>query len=159
MKKLKIYLDTSVISHLKQDDAPDKTADTLKLWKDIKQGKYDVYLSDTTLEEVMKCKQPKQDIMLNYLAEVEYTTLSNSDEVDQVAEQIIALGILTEKSLDDCIHIATAVVNACDIIVSWNFKHMVNIKTIRGIRAIANLQGYQSIDIVQPTTLLEDKEE
>lgn len=38
MKKLKIYLDTSVISHLKQDDAPDKTQDTLKLWEDIKQG-------------------------------------------------------------------------------------------------------------------------
>lgn len=159
MKKLKIYLDTSVISHLKQDDAPEKTQDTLKLWEDIKQGKYDVYLSDTTLEEVMKCKQPKQDIMLNYLVEVQYTTLSNSDEVEQVAEQIIVLGILTQKSLDDCIHIATAVVNACDIIVSWNFRHMVNIKTIRGIRAIANLQGYQSIDIVQPTTLLEDKEE
>lgn len=49
MKKLKIYLDTSVISHLKQGDAPDKTADTLKLWEDIKQGKYDVYLSEKNI--------------------------------------------------------------------------------------------------------------
>lgn len=153
MKKLKLYLDTSVISHLKQEDAPEKTADTLALWEDIKNGKYDVYLSDTTLEEIIACSQPKQDVMLGYLSEIKYTTLSGSEEIEQVAQQIIDLGILTQKSLDDCIHIATAVVNACDIIVSWNFKHMVNIKTIRGVRAIANLQGYQPIDIIQPSAL------
>lgn len=159
MKKLKIYLDTSVISHLKQDDAPDKTQDTLKLWEDIKAGKYDVYLSDTTLLELNKCGQPKRDIMFNYLLDIEYTELASNDEIERVANQIIELGILTQKSFDDCIHIATAVVNACDMIVSWNFKHMVNIKTIRGIRAIANLQGYQSIDIIQPTMLIQSEEE
>ena len=63
MKKLKIYLDTSVISHLHQDDVPEKMADTLKLWDEIKQEKYDVYLSDTTLEEIRKCSQPKLDIL------------------------------------------------------------------------------------------------
>lgn len=93
-----------------------------------------MYLSNTTLEEINNCKQPKRGIMFNYLSEIEYTTLSSNDEIDHVAEQIIELGILTQKSFDDCIHIATAIVNACDIIVSWNFKHMVNIKTIRGIR-------------------------
>lgn len=74
LKKLKIYLDTSVISYLKQDDAMEKMEDTLKLWEDIKQSKYDVYLSDTTLEEIIQCKQPKQDIMLNYLSEIQYIT-------------------------------------------------------------------------------------
>ena len=50
MEKLKVYLDTSVISHLMQEDVPEKMADTLKLWDMFKDGKYDVYLSTMKLE-------------------------------------------------------------------------------------------------------------
>jgi hypothetical protein len=52
-------------------------------------------------------------------------------------------------------HIGTAVASQCAYIVSWNFKHMVNVKTIKGVRAITNLYGYNNIDIVQPTMLVE----
>ena len=58
MEKLKVYLDTSVISHLMQEDVPEKMADTLKLWDMFKDGKYDVYLSTVTLEEVSDCPEP-----------------------------------------------------------------------------------------------------
>ena len=53
-----------------------------------------------------------------------------TDEIDDLAEEIIRRGILTPKSLDDATHIAAAIVNGCDIIVSWNFKHMVNAEII-----------------------------
>ena len=56
-------------------------------------------------------------------------------------------GVFTEKSFDDCQHIGVAVVNNCDCIISWNFKHIVNIKTIRDVRAITNLEGYKPIEI------------
>ena len=39
----------------------------------------------------------------------------------------------------------------CDCIISWNFKHIVNIKTIRGVRAITNLEGYKGIDVINPS--------
>ena len=45
----------------------------------------------------------------------------------------------------------------CNIILSWNFKHIVNIKTIHGVRAITNLVGYKTIDIVSPSVLLESE--
>lgn len=159
MKKLKIYLDTSVISHLKQDDAPERTAETFKLWQDIKAGKYDVYLSDITLQEVYRCRQPKQDLMVEFLALIDYTVISESNEIVEIAEEIIEMKILTRKSLDDCMHIAAAIVSGCDYIVSWNFKHLVNIKTINGIRAVTALKHYKSIDIVQPTLLIQSEEE
>lgn len=158
MKKLKLYLDTSVISHLSQNDAPEKMQDTLALWEDIRQGKYEVYLSDTTLEEIKQCSQPKRDIMIDLLTQIEYIRIESDDESQQVAQQIIELEILTQKSFDDCVHIATAIVNNCDLIVSWNFKHMVNVKTNRGIRAITSVQGYKNIDIIQPTMLIESEE-
>ena len=55
MNKLKVYLDTSVISHLLQEDVPEKMADTRQLWKMFCSGKYDVYLSTVTLEELKGC--------------------------------------------------------------------------------------------------------
>ena len=99
LNKLRLYLDTSVISYLKQDDALEKMQDTLKLWEDIKQNKYNVYLSDTTLEEIMQCKQPKQNIMLHYLSEIQYTTLSSNEEIELIAEQIISLRVYQKRVL------------------------------------------------------------
>lgn len=73
MKKPKLYLDTSVISHLYQPDAPEKMADTQRLWDDIKTGVYEVYMSNVTLREVFACKPEKLDILVKYLSDIEYT--------------------------------------------------------------------------------------
>jgi predicted nucleic acid-binding protein len=132
--------------------------DTLKLWEDIKTGKYDVFMSETTFEELRRCHAKKLSVLVDYVNLIDYTLLKNSEEVENVANQIIQLGILNPKNFDDCVHIAHAVVNACDYLVSWNFKHMVNVKTIKGVRAIAILSGYGNIDIVAPTMLLESEE-
>ncbi len=157
MRKLKVYLDTSVISHLMQDDVPEKMADTLQLWELFREGVYDVYLSTVTLEEVSVCPEPKRSQLKEYMAQISYTALDITNEVLSIAQKIIDLGVLKQKSYDDCQHIGAAVVNECDCIISWNFKHIVNIKTIHGIRAITNLEGYKNIDILSPTVLLESE--
>lgn len=159
MSKIKVYLDTSVISHLLQEDVPEKMADTRRLWDMFKNGVYDVYLSTVTLEEVADCPEPKQSYLIDFLNDIHFTVLEVTSEALDVAEQIINMGILTKKSYDDCQHIGTAVTNGCDCIVSWNFKHIVNIKTIRGVRAITNLKGYKPIEILNPSVLLEESEE
>lgn len=68
MEKLRVYLDTSVISHLLQKDVPEKMADTRQLWEMFRAGKYDVYLSTVTLEELKGCSEPKQSQLFDYLA-------------------------------------------------------------------------------------------
>ena len=65
-QKLKIYLDTSIISYLKQDDAPEKTGITLNLWEKIKTGIYDIYLSDVTITEINKCNKDILDFYKGY---------------------------------------------------------------------------------------------
>lgn len=159
MRKLKIYLDTSVISHLQQDDVPDKMNDTLKLWEEIKQGKYDVYISDVTLDEIMKCHEPKRTLLLQRLNDIEYTLLNVNSEIYDVAQKFIDNNILTDKSFDDCRYIACSIVNECDIIVSWNFKHIVNYKTIRGVKLVSLITGYDAVAIYSPTILIEGDEE
>lgn len=158
MEKLKVYLDTSVISHLFQDDAPEKMADTRKLWELFRDEKYDVYLSTVTLDELSDCREPKRSQMYQCLRQIKYTPIQITESMSEIAQQIISMGILTEKSYDDCQHIAAAVIYGCDCILSWNFKHIVNIKTIRGVRAITNLKGYKPIEIINPSVLLESEE-
>lgn len=158
MKKLKVYLDTSVISYLLQDDAPERMKDTLALWEQFEAGKYDVYLSQVTLDEIDDCPEPKRTTLYEYLGKIRFTNLQLTQEAVDVAKRIINMGILTQKSQDDSHHIAIAVVNECDCILSWNFKHMVNIKTIKGVRAVSQLEGYKDIDIINPSALLGGEE-
>lgn len=158
MRKLKVYLDTSVISHLMQEDVPEKMKDTRELWKMFMDGKYDVYLSAVTLREIQNCPEPKKSQLIDYMNQIQFTMLEITEDIIAVAKKIVEMGILSQKSFDDCQHIGAAVVNECDCIISWNFKHIVNVKTIRGIRAITNLEGYKMIEIWNPSVLLESEE-
>lgn len=74
--------------------------------------------------------------------QIKFAILEITADVEPVANKIIEMEILSQKSFDDCLHIGAAAVNECDCIISWNFKHIVNVKTVRGIRAITNLEGY-----------------
>lgn len=159
MRKLKVYLDTSVISYLTQDDTPEKMNETRQLWEMFKKDRYDVYLSTVTLKELQNCPEPKKSRLADYLSEIRFTVLDINEDVEAIAGKIIDMGILTPKSFDDCQHIGAALVNDCDCIILWNFKHIVNIKTIRGVRAITNLEGYKSIEILSPSVLLEGEEQ
>ena len=159
MRKLKVYLDTSVISHLLQEDVPEKMSDTRQLWEMFKAGKYEVYLSTVTLEEVADCPEPKRSEFRKYLEQIEYTVLGITDEMEIVAHKIIEMGILTKKSYDDCQHIAAAILAGCDIITSWNFKHIVNVKTARGVKTITTLEGYKDMLIYPPSALIEEDED
>ena len=154
MRKWKVYLDTSVISYLEQEDAPEKMAVTRELWEMFRRGEYDVYLSTVTLGEIEDCPEPKRSRLQKHLEQIDYTVLEITDEVRTLAQKIIDMGILTQKSLDDCQHIAVALVGGCNYIVSWNFKHIVNIRTIHGVRAVSSLEGYSSIDIVDPRVIV-----
>jgi len=157
VRKLKVYLDTSVISHLYAMDEPEKMADTLQLWKMFKADKYDVFLSQTTLDELAECGQPKRSKIASFLTEVQYTLLPSNDAVVATAEKFIDFGVLKRKSYSDCLHIASAIVGGCDVILSWNFKHIVKHKTIAGAKAIALLEGRTELLIYAPSMLLEEE--
>ena len=159
MKKLKVYLDTSMISYLDQQDAPEKMMETLRLWDLLKKGAYDVYISDIVLQEISQCPQPKLDVLLRFLDEISYTIIQTSEHTVELAEKFIQFGFLKQKSFEDCQHIAAAILADCDVITSWNFKHIVNVKTIRGVKVITTLEGYKDLLIYPPSVLIENEED
>ena len=157
--KIKIYLDTSVISHLQAIDTPEKMTDTLVLWEDIKTGIYDVVISNVTIDEINDCAEPKRSFMLEELKKIPLTVIETETKVEKLSKEFIQLGILKEKNIDDCMHIATALLAKCDIIVSWNFKHIVNDRTIEGVKTISKTKGFESIKIYCPSILIGGKDE
>ncbi|MCL1793933.1 MAG: type II toxin-antitoxin system VapC family toxin [Oscillospiraceae bacterium] len=159
MKKLKVYLDTSVVSHLFADDTPGKMEDTNKLWEDFKADKYDIYISALTAEEIQKCSEPKRTLMTDKLGEIDFQVLEETDEINNLADEYVNSGVLPKKSTDDCLHMAYAVVTNCDIIISWNFKHLVNYRTINKVKVVNTVNHYKEISIISPTMLLEGGDE
>ena len=160
MKKLKIYLDTSAIGFLDEQTNPKEMEEMRQLWELIKCGKYDVIISPIVIDELMANKNiTKRDVLLDCLKQIEYEIVDITDETHSISKSVVQNAILTDANYNDCLHIACAISNNCDCLVSFNFKHLVNIKTIKGVRAISNLQGYGNIDIVSAIALIQKEGE
>jgi hypothetical protein len=68
----------------------------------------------------------------------------------ELATQYIAEGVVGQTSLADCLHIALATINRADYLISWNFKHIVNVQRIRGYNSINIKNGYKELEIRSP---------
>jgi predicted nucleic acid-binding protein len=146
-----LYLDTSVISYLDQKDAPEQMTQTQKFWDKVKNNEYNIFISSVVDDEISKCNEEKRKILNTHLSNIVYNKIEIDDKAINIAEKFVNLGILKEKSIDDCKHIAAAIIGECDIIVSWNFKHIVNINTARGVKIITAMEGYDDVLIYTPT--------
>ncbi|MDR1581344.1 MAG: PIN domain-containing protein [Synergistaceae bacterium] len=159
MKKLRLYLDTSVISHMEAPEVPEKEADTRKLWEDIKSGKYDVTLSELTYAEVDRCPDAsKHAFMRAALAEIPNIYVEQNKEAERLSALYVEVGGLSPKSKEDALHIAIATISGCDAILSWNFKHIVNLRAITAVDAVNLKEGYRLIRILSPSMMLVEEE-
>ncbi len=70
-----------------------------------------------------------------------------NEEAVELATQYILEKVVGQTSLPDCLHIAIATINRADFLISWNFKHIVNVQRIRGYNAINIKNGYKQIEI------------
>ena len=159
MRKQKVYIETSIISHLEAVDVPDRMGDTLQLWREIRLEMYEIYISDVVITEIEKNSEERRNRLTEYLSEIKYTNISINDEIKKYAHELIRLGILSDKHLSDCLHIGAAVVHNCDMLLSWNFRHMVKVKTINGIKSVSSLLGYKEMGIYPPSMIIEGGEE
>ncbi len=153
MKTLKIYIDTSVIGGYFDDEF---NLVTKQLFIEISKGKYDLIISDLTEKELNKAPE-KVKTLLNEL-NINFELIKVTNESIQLANEYIKEKVIGQSSLEDCIHIATATVNKTDILVSWNFKHIVNVQRIRGYNSVSIKNGYQTLDIRSPKELIDHED-
>ncbi len=150
MAKQRIYIDTSVIGGYYDDEF---SADTIKLFERIINKDFQVYISEISKLELLPAPKQVRDV-INLIPPTTLIILEFTDESRQLAECYINEKILGAASMDDAYHIAIATVNRIDVLLSWNFKHIVNWDKIRLFNAINMKNGYPSIDIRSPKELL-----
>jgi predicted nucleic acid-binding protein len=152
MKKSKLYIDTSVLNFAltNEESLVVYKKATLDLLEEIQRGKYEIYISDLVLVEINRAPRPKAELLKGLLNKFDIRLLSLTEEIEGLADKYIAEGLIPRKYRDDALHIAIASFNNLDAVVSWNFQHMVKLKTKQGVIAVNSLLGYKSIEIVSP---------
>jgi len=83
-----------------------------------------------------------------------FIVLKNNEQVNHLSDELIQQGAVPENSIEDAYHIAIAVVFGMDYLLSWNFRHIVRLKTQDIVRMITTLKGYCPIKIITPAELI-----
>jgi predicted nucleic acid-binding protein len=159
MRKLKMYLDSSIIIF---SDAREATE-----YKDITQeffehylDEYDVYISEILLLELNKMTHIKRkETLFNILSNYDLNVYAEfTDEIEDLANHYIMEGAILEKNLEDALHVAFATYYEFDILLSWDYKNIVNIRKQLQVNAINETQGYtKQIHLLNPMGVMYEK--
>jgi len=143
-------VDASVVGGC--EDAEFK-ADSLALWRRFVDGRYTLVLSAHTLRELAGAPEA----VPAHLDEVPDTCqllLNDSEEASELAAEYLRHGILGPGSHADALHIALATIGQADVLVSWNFRHIVNLGRIRLFNGVNLELGYGPLEIRTPKEVL-----
>jgi hypothetical protein len=158
MRTPKIYIETSIFNFVFADNDLEKKQDTLKLFKEISDGKYEPYTSIMVIEELQRATEPKKNNMIELIGKYDIAVLPPSEEIIRLADIYVSEGIIPKKYETDAVHIAATTTNDLDFIVSYNFKHIVKRKTIMMVEIVNLREGYRRIGIYSPTEVIESND-
>jgi len=149
MKK-RIYTDTSVIGGCLDIEFKEGSN---KIFAEFIAGKSILLISKLVITELENAPKSVSDI-LKQVPKQYVEELIFSDEADELANTYVSEKVIPQHSIVDARHIATATINRADVLVSWNFKHIVNLERIHGYNAVNLKLGYPMIEIRTPTEVL-----
>jgi hypothetical protein len=150
MMRRRIYTDTSVVGGCLDEEFKQ---DSLALFAAFNSGASILVLSSLTLAELEQAPDAVKDIIKTIpTAFVEY--IAFDEEAQQLAEAYLQEKVVSEKSRVDAQHIATATINNVGVLVSWNFKHIVNLDRIHGYNSVNVKLGYSMLEIRTPKEVL-----
>jgi len=155
MKKPRIYVDTSVIGGCFD---PEFENWSLSLWEDFRFNRYIPVVSDVTAAEILPAPEFVRDKyaeLLGFLVE----SVGVTQEALNLAAEYEAHTVLSGRFRNDMLHIALATIADVDVLVSWNFRHIVRLDKIRLFNAINLEQGYKTIQIYSPREVISYEQE
>lgn len=156
MKIPKLYFDTSIFNFAFAEDAPKERQITLKLFEEIRTFRFEVYISEVVLKEINEAPVSKAKQLISLINEFEFPELKINQEVNSLANEYIKQKVIPVRYLDDALHIAIASINNLDALISWNFAHIVKLKTKRQVTGINVVMGYKEIEIYSPLEVVEN---
>ena len=157
-KKLKVYIETTVISYLvarpsNNVTVSDRQQATRRLWEEYSDA-FEFVTSDIVLEETERGDPREAQRRTAVLDDLR--TLPLSPEAAAFAHKLIEVGAVPPQSLSDAQHIAIAVVHSIEYLVSWNYKHIVNETKRQHITDVCLAAGYRPTTLCTPEALMEE---
>ncbi|MBN1507610.1 MAG: PIN domain-containing protein [Sedimentisphaerales bacterium] len=158
MKPMRIYLDTSVLGGCFDEEFRDASRQFLKT---AYRQQITPLISEILLRELAEAPRNVRNLLSRMmLADLE--RLEVSDDAVELHDAYLAAAIVSARHADDALHVALATVARADVLVSWNFKHLVNPARIRAFNGVNTSRGYGPIIIMTPSdivSLLEETDE
>lgn len=142
----RLYIDTYVFGGYFDEEFKEQT---IPLFERIRVGELAILFSSVTQDELEYAPANVKELV-NRLSADQTEYLELSDEAVDLAKAYIAEKVVGETSFADCLHIALATIHHADYLVSWNFKHIVNIDRISGYNGVNIKKGYKQLDIRSP---------
>jgi len=148
--KQRVYIDTSIVGGYFDVEF---AQDTVPFFESVRKGERIILISGLLNDELKNApahvRELLQTVPSEYKEQVEMTA-----EVRRLAQKYIDANVVGRTSLDDCRHIAAATICKADALVSWNFKHIVNLARIKGYNGINLQHGYSAIEIRTPKEMM-----
>jgi predicted nucleic acid-binding protein len=153
-KPIRIYVDTSVIGGCLDEEFREPS---LRLIEQIRTGGAVMVLSDITQAELASAPTDVQRIVAG-LPRDHLELIHQSIESETLAETYISESVVSHRMRTDAQHIAVATIAKVDVLVSWNFRHIVNLDRIHGFNAVNLRAGYALLEIRSPLEVWKDED-
>lgn len=151
--RARIYVDASVVGGCEDDEFSEHS---IRLMECFVRGEFVLVVSNLTVQELAGAPDEVRERLAS-VPEAHIEALQFDAEARELAEAYIAAGVLTAKMRADAQHIAMATVARVDVLVSWNFKHIVNLQRIHGYNSVNLRRGYPLIEIRAPREVSSDE--
>lgn len=158
MRKLKLYIETSAWNFYFADDAPEKRDITKDFFDSIKKGCYEIYISEVILREINNAPENKKSLLAKLIEQYAPIKLDTISEVEELANIYLNKKIIPEFKRDDALHVGIATVYEMDAIVTWNYKHLANLRKVELFHS-ANLEAgyFKKVEIITPMEVIKDE--
>ena len=146
---MKVYVDTSIFGGFfdREFSEPSKI-----FFDKIKRQRFTLVTSPVVQAEIEPSPENVRKLFDEMMAMADIAQVDNAALALQ--ESYIEQDIITANSSNDALHVALATTAKCDLIASWNFKHIVHCEKIPKYNAVNTLQGYSEIGIFSPLEMI-----
>jgi hypothetical protein len=148
---MRIYIDTSVVGGFYDLEFEEATK---VLFRKVEKGEVTLVVSELLEAELLRAPEHVRNHLDKY-SKRQIQRVELTEESKFLADRYIVEKVVGATSKADCQHIAIATVNKVDVLVSWNFKHIVNLKRIRGYNSVNLKHNYPMLEIRTPKEILE----
>ena len=152
MRRIRVYVDTSVFGGTTDEEF---AVASRRFFESVHRGEFVVLVFQITMDELTgapdEVRQVLKDLPHGCIVQV-----AADQEANALAQAYLDAGILSSSHIADAIHVATATVAGADLILSWNFRHIVNYDRIRKYNGVNALKRYPPVEIHSPLEMTDD---